>query len=678
MSTKPKKSYLDRVDCLEVEIKELAKDPDIYNYFDTLGSGSEIYQLIQCTPEMSKEYRVSRFMALLKGHANDEKYDYKDILFFFGLLDGFSEQAKGLNKQERLRFYLGYKPDKYSFSPKMEDKAFKAQDSFRQKPNSAFRRFCENAINELGDYNEEDLTPILERAPKLPNLPKFSRPLAQIKMYLSLYKERYLSVLKKMTSEDAISKAKGKQPRLKALHKRIIFITLTLVMVLSLGVFIAQTINNNSDDFVRREEIEPFMSFMQEQMAANSPDVGIMETLVHEISEMLSEGMQLEELRVLAVMDNIPAQFVLASHYYIKGETESDDGYFEIAADWMRRAAILENPLAQGNMGVFYQRGIGVPINIDEAMWWYEKAAEQGLVFAMTNLAGIYALGSYGVDVDPLTAAIWYTRAAELGRDAFAMNALGMMHINGEATGGRPNYIEAARWFRRAANLGEVAAMRNLGEMYQNGHIATANPEMRAEIWLGEARRLEEEAVQGIERRLETNRDESSLVGAWFQFANPDLFNIGDNFDFNDLLHVFILHSYDQQSHLVEADEHSFKFLQFEIQNIAGEDLFAATVGIIHPLGDEGLAIAALTENWLWFTQDTLLEDDGMDSFLAENELMMIEIRENEEGLYQFIFVFEYELLDNGNTLVFIDEAGRRVIYFERVPDSAFRAAHME
>jgi len=194
MSAKAKKSSTDRVVRLWNEMKEITQELDIYNYFDTLSPSCEIYQLIQCTPGMSKEYRISRFVELLREYIENQN-EYKKLLFHFGLIDGFSEQAKGLSSgKERQRYYLGYKPSKHLIK-KMEEKASRAQDLFR-KFDDLIKRFCNYVIKKSGGYREEDLAPILDRAPKSPNLPKFYRLPAQVKTHMSFLREVCLTALK--------------------------------------------------------------------------------------------------------------------------------------------------------------------------------------------------------------------------------------------------------------------------------------------------------------------------------------------------------------------------------------------------------------------------------------------------------------------------------------------------
>ena len=73
-------------------------------------------------------------------------------------------------------------------------------------------------------------------------------------------------------------------------------------------------------------------------------------------------------------------------------------------------------------MGVCYNYGFGVTQDMQKAVEWYTKAAEQGLAAAQYNLGVFYEKG-YCVEKDLQKAIEWYTKAAEQG-DEDAQEAL--------------------------------------------------------------------------------------------------------------------------------------------------------------------------------------------------------------------------------------------------------------
>ena len=60
----------------------------------------------------------------------------------------------------------------------------------------------------------------------------------------------------------------------------------------------------------------------------------------------------------------------------------------------------------------------------------------------------------------------WYKKAADLG-DLAAMVDLGLLYENGQ--GVAPDYAAAGDWFQRAAQKGNTDAMTDLGALYAGG-----------------------------------------------------------------------------------------------------------------------------------------------------------------------------------------------------------------
>ena len=120
---------------------------------------------------------------------------------------------------------------------------------------------------------------------------------------------------------------------------------------------------------------------------------------------------------------------------------------------------------AQYELGVAYDRGLGVTQNHATAAGWYQRAAEQGLTDAQYNLATLYDEG-LGTPRDVLRAREWYIRAADAGQ-ARAMNNLGYIYEKG--LGGLRDYGKAVVWYRRAARKGLAIAQSNLAALHYLG-----------------------------------------------------------------------------------------------------------------------------------------------------------------------------------------------------------------
>jgi len=89
-------------------------------------------------------------------------------------------------------------------------------------------------------------------------------------------------------------------------------------------------------------------------------------------------------------------------------------GNFERAAAELRPLAEDGDALAQHNLGVMYQKGIGVAKDRDEAMRWYRRAAEAGVASSQYNLGLMYESGK-GAARNPAEARKWFELAAAQG-----------------------------------------------------------------------------------------------------------------------------------------------------------------------------------------------------------------------------------------------------------------------
>lgn len=136
------------------------------------------------------------------------------------------------------------------------------------------------------------------------------------------------------------------------------------------------------------------------------------------------------------------------------------------------------------------------------ALALFEKAAAMGNLDAISELASAYAEGTNGVKADLPRALKLYEQAADLGSksDAAARDRLrdkiagksppppSMRDLLVEAVAARKagRMAEAAKLFERAVDAGSVAAMSQLGLMYQNGE-GVAKDNTKALAWFDRA-----------------------------------------------------------------------------------------------------------------------------------------------------------------------------------------------
>ncbi len=147
------------------------------------------------------------------------------------------------------------------------------------------------------------------------------------------------------------------------------------------------------------------------------------------------------------------------------GNELTNRGEFSEALIWYDRAAARGFAPAQFNLGLVYELGRGVKIDLRQAFRYYLLAAEQGFLPAQFNTGNMYATGR-GVGQDLFEANIWFKQAAEQGL-AEAQYNLGLAYESGR--GIRKDEEQAARWYRAAANQGFVVAQYNLGLMAEDG-----------------------------------------------------------------------------------------------------------------------------------------------------------------------------------------------------------------
>ena len=85
---------------------------------------------------------------------------------------------------------------------------------------------------------------------------------------------------------------------------------------------------------------------------------------------------------------------------------------------------------AMNNIGILYNKGLGVEQDEAMAASWYRRAAEIGFANAQFNLANLYYSGN-GVERDLKQSAGWYHEAAKRGHLG-AQYFLGLMYEDGE------------------------------------------------------------------------------------------------------------------------------------------------------------------------------------------------------------------------------------------------------
>ena len=108
-----------------------------------------------------------------------------------------------------------------------------------------------------------------------------------------------------------------------------------------------------------------------------------------------------------ALLGYVPAQSYLGYLFYRDKKVEN---YIDSALYWTEKAAENGDIKAAGNLGFLLTSAPDIPHDYERALKWLEKAADAGLPTSFTNLAELYGKG-LGVSPDTVKAINLYDRA---------------------------------------------------------------------------------------------------------------------------------------------------------------------------------------------------------------------------------------------------------------------------
>jgi len=130
-----------------------------------------------------------------------------------------------------------------------------------------------------------------------------------------------------------------------------------------------------------------------------------------------------------------------------------------------RHLAAKGDAWAMFRLGSSYAKGMGVPQDDNEALTWFQLAAEQGHPAAYMALGMMFSEGK-AFAPDYRAAFDWFMKSAALN-DAEEQFQLGGLYRKG--LGVEKNAQQAAEWYRKAAGQGHEGAKARLNEMYRSG-----------------------------------------------------------------------------------------------------------------------------------------------------------------------------------------------------------------
>jgi TPR repeat protein len=147
------------------------------------------------------------------------------------------------------------------------------------------------------------------------------------------------------------------------------------------------------------------------------------------------------------------------------------------AIHWYQEAAQAGHVTAQNNLGVLLATGHRNRIrpNHAEAFKWYEKAAKNGHPNAEFHLGLAFLKGDGVEKKNEAEAFIWFKNAAKQGH-VLAQANVGAMYMSGQ--GIEQDFEKARKWCKKAASQGSAIAHHNLAVIYQRGYGSKPDEEM--------------------------------------------------------------------------------------------------------------------------------------------------------------------------------------------------------
>ena len=134
---------------------------------------------------------------------------------------------------------------------------------------------------------------------------------------------------------------------------------------------------------------------------------------------------------------------------------------YSLARYWYERAARNGNVNAMTNLGYMYAHGLGLPVDGEKAVKWYTLASTNGSYLAMGNLAYYYLTGIFVGKANPEKAVQLYEKVVEMEPQAECYKYdLGTCYENG--TGTPVDMKRAIALYRDAARLGSGLAKKAL------------------------------------------------------------------------------------------------------------------------------------------------------------------------------------------------------------------------
>lgn len=169
------------------------------------------------------------------------------------------------------------------------------------------------------------------------------------------------------------------------------------------------------------------------------------------------ERTDIDRLQELAESGNPKAQNDLATFYFIRSMSGTNED-FALAVYWFEKAALKNEPHALFNLGICYERGLGVEKDMKKALDYYRQAADLGLEKAQLNCALTFQ------EMQGMAEAARYFEMAAKQGNAVCQREIGRMYLVGE--GVEQNVERGMGYLHKAGENGDVEALLLLADSY--------------------------------------------------------------------------------------------------------------------------------------------------------------------------------------------------------------------
>ena len=175
------------------------------------------------------------------------------------------------------------------------------------------------------------------------------------------------------------------------------------------------------------------------------------------------------------------AQFWLAHCYLVGKGIEQNE---QEAIKWFQKAADQDCIQAIEALGLIHKRNPGTEGNLAKALAYFQLAAQRDSLVAQFNLASMLMHGE-GTERNPTLAVHWYRQSANRGYGE-AQQCLARCLRSG--TGTQQDLPEALKWFRAAAAQGIAEALWEAGEILFTDMGSHSDQIQALNCWIASAR----------------------------------------------------------------------------------------------------------------------------------------------------------------------------------------------